>query len=33
LLALVRGGTRAKLAAWNDRQVELMSWFKVNVVS
>ena len=27
--AFVRGGTRGKLAAWDERQEELMTWFKV----
>ena len=29
--AFVRGGTRGKLAAWDERQEELMTWFKVCV--
>ena len=30
--AFVRGGTRGKLAAWDERQEELMTWFKVCAV-
>jgi hypothetical protein len=29
--AFVRGGTKGKMAAWDQRQEELMSWFKVRL--